>query len=101
VQECLVLQADDMEALFKRLSEEGNVILEPARNEEGQVSSFQLVDPDGNRIKVIGVNTNREKVELKPGETSGFGFFDPDGNSFAATNVVLKGQLLLKTVVQE
>lgn len=39
-----------------------------------------------------GVNTNRDKVELKPGEIGGFGFFDPDGNSLGATNLVLQGQ---------
>ncbi|GIO32189.1 MULTISPECIES: VOC family protein [Paenibacillus] len=39
-----------------------------------------------NHLKMLGVSTNRETIELKPGEISGFGFFDPDGNSLGATN---------------
>jgi catechol 2,3-dioxygenase-like lactoylglutathione lyase family enzyme len=39
-----------------------------------------------NYLKSLGVQTNRETIELKPGEISGFGFFDLDGNSLGATN---------------
>lgn len=43
-------------------------------------------------LKMHGVTTNRDVVELRAGEISGFGFFDPDGNSFGATNAVFAGK---------
>jgi predicted enzyme related to lactoylglutathione lyase len=52
VQECLVLQADDVEALHIQLSEQGEYIVKPRMNDERQFS-FHVVDPDGNLIRVL------------------------------------------------
>lgn len=61
VQECLVLQADDTAALHKHLTSKGHMVMETTSITDFGQMSFQIVDPDGNRIKVVP----QEKIPSK------------------------------------
>lgn len=55
VQQCLVLQADDPAALYKHLASEGHIVAETTGSADTGSMSFDIVDPDGNRIQVVSL----------------------------------------------
>jgi len=66
VQECLVLQAEDTAALHEHLTSKGHLVMETTSiTDFGGQMSFQIVDPDGNRIKVVP----QEKISAKEKQT--------------------------------
>lgn len=68
IQECLVLQADDIAALHEQLASKGHTAAVRIDGNSGQMS-LQIVDPDGNRIKVVPSEKGGLKANL--GEMAG------------------------------
>lgn len=64
VQECLVLQADDIATLHEQLASKGHTADERIDVESGQMS-LHIVDPDGNRIKVVPAEKSGLKAKLE------------------------------------
>ncbi|WP_162463375.1 VOC family protein [Paenibacillus psychroresistens] len=53
IRECLVLQANDTAALHEHLTSKGHIIMETEGKTDSGQMSFQIIDPDGNRIKIV------------------------------------------------
>ena len=54
----LMIQADDIEALIQRVKKVKRGFKTPKPNEEGKIM-FDFFDPEGNRIQVVGVITEK------------------------------------------
>jgi catechol 2,3-dioxygenase-like lactoylglutathione lyase family enzyme len=52
IRECLVLHANDTAALHEQLIRKGHIIETVSKMDSGQMS-FIIIDPDGNRIKIV------------------------------------------------
>ncbi|WP_199616254.1 VOC family protein [Paenibacillus alkalitolerans] len=63
IQECLVLQADDLAGLREKMLNIGYKAGDLRKNESGEEMSFTIADPDENYIKVISLET----INVSPG----------------------------------
>jgi uncharacterized glyoxalase superfamily protein PhnB len=64
VQECLVLHADDTAALHEHFTSKGHMVMETTSITDFGQMSFQIVDPDGNRIKVVPQEKSPSKESI-------------------------------------